>query len=424
MCGICGYISRKRIGIQTLEKMNDSMLHRGPDDSGAVQLEASDGYTVGMGHRRLAIMDLSSMGHQPMFSLDNNVCIVYNGEIYNFCELKIELQLRGYNFISQCDTEVVIAAYQEWGIDCFERFNGMFAIAIWDQKKEKLILARDRMGKKPLYYFINDRGDFVWASELKPIMAFPDFKRNIRTELIASYLCRNYIKAPDTIFENTYKLEPGQYIVWYKGEISKFYYWCVVEKYQMLKNSRKMDFNVAKDELRRLLLDSVNKRMLADVPVGVFLSGGIDSTLVASIAQVERKERVRTFTIGFNEKEQNEAAYAKQIARYLGTDHTEFYLEQNDLLSLIDQIPIYYDEPFADSSQIPSMLVAELAKEKVSVVLSGDGGDELFCGYGSYDNLVIAQRADWGGVFYIFYRIVNYCMIILYGRKCLMECKQ
>ena len=403
MCGICGYISKQKISLETLKEMNDSMLHRGPDDSGEIQMEASDGYTIGMGHRRLSIMDLSPLGHQPMANMDRQIYVVYNGEIYNFKELKMELQAKGYAFFSSCDTEVVVAAYQEWGTDFLGHFNGMFAIALWDAREETLILARDRMGKKPLYYFLDGTGTLVWASELKPIMKYPYFKKAIRADLISSYLCRKYIKAPDTIFEDTYKLEPGQCAIWHWGGVKKFYYWNAIDRYQQLKNSYNEDFQTSKSELKELLFDSVQRRLIADVPVGVFLSGGIDSSLIASVAKEITDERIKTFTIGFNEKEENEAEHAKQLASYLGTKHTELYLSNNDLLDMLEDLPTYYDEPFADPSQIPTMLVSKLARQDVAVVLSGDGGDELFCGYNAYENLRIAKKMDKiGGLLYPF----------------------
>lgn len=424
MCGICGYISKRGISFDALKRMNDTMIHRGPDDSGVVQQEMPDGYLLGMAHRRLSIMDLSSLGHQPMYSADKKICIVFNGEIYNFKELRVFLQKEGYKFVSECDTEVVIAAYCRWGTDFLSHFNGMFALALWDSRKNILLLARDRMGKKPLYYYIQDSETFVWASELKPIMEYPYFKKIIRKEIISSYLCRNYIKAPDTIFEDTYKLEPGQYIIWNKGTISKYQYWSVTERYKDLSKQICGSYGSMRKELQDLIFDSVDRRMIADVPVGVFLSGGIDSALVASVARRLKKEPIKTFTIGFETEKENEAQHALQLAQYLGTEHKELYLKENDLLDMLDELPRYYDEPFADSSQIPTMLVSKLASADVSVVLSGDGGDELFCGYGAYDNLKKAQNFDLLGGGMSLLKISSQSAIwdkIPYGMKAVIE---
>lgn len=391
MCGICGFISKNTITLEQLKQMNDTMYHRGPDDNGEEIYPASEGYNVGLAQRRLSILDLSALGHQPMHSEDKRVSVVFNGEIYNFNEIKNELQ--DYPFRSSCDTEVIIAAYLKWGIACIDRFNGMFAIAIFDRETQNLYLIRDRIGKKPLYYWLKDR-DLVFASELKPIMACPGIEKKIRTDIISRYLYHQYINAPDTIFENVYKLEPGMILQFHAGDINTWKYWDVKQVYHKQRQSEVTDYAQAKEELRELLKRSVKMRMIADVPLGAFLSGGYDSSMITAIAQSQSENPVKTYSIGFNEEKYNEAKFAKEVAKHLGTDHTELYIDENKMLDLVDSIAKYYDEPFADSSQIPTMLVSALARRDVTVVLSGDGGDEFFCGYNIYDKIGQAQKLD------------------------------
>ncbi len=398
MCGICGFISKNRITSEQLKAMNDTMYHRGPDDSGEEIYPAKDGYAIGFAQRRLSILDLSVLGHQPMHSVDKRVSIVFNGEIYNFQDIKEELE--DYPFCSTCDTEVIVAAYLKWGISCVDKFNGMFAIALYDRETEEIYLVRDRIGKKPLYYWYEE-GNLVFASELKPILACPGFEKKIRTEIIARYLYQQCINAPDTIFENVYKLEPGAVLRFKSGEITTWKYWDIKEVYKKQKENPVKDYVQAKSELKELLNRSVKMRMIADVPLGAFLSGGYDSSLITAIAQAQSDMPVKTFSIGFNEEKYNEAKYAKEVAKHLGTNHTELYISEKEMFEMVESIPKYYDEPFADSSQIPSMLVAQLAKQDVTVVLSGDGGDEFFCGYNVYDRVAQAQKLDGlGGLVY------------------------
>lgn len=367
------------------------MYHRGPNDSGEEIYPAKGGYSVGLAQRRLSILDLSPMGHQPMHSPDKRISVVYNGEIYNFQELKEELA--DYPFCSTCDTEVIIAAYLKWGIDCVSRFNGMFAIALFDRETEEFYLVRDRIGKKPLYYRL-EQGNLVFASELKPIMECPGFEKKIRTEVLSRYLYHQYINAPDTIFENVSKLEPGSILRFSQGNINTWKFWDIKEVYHRYKANPVEDYAQAKQELKDLLNRSVSLRMISDVPLGTFLSGGYDSSLITAIAQSLSPQPVKTYSIGFNEEKYNEAKYAKEVAAHLGTNHTELYISEKEMFDLVDSIPQYYDEPFADSSQIPTMLVSALAKKDVTVVLSGDGGDEFFCGYNVYDKIGQAQKLD------------------------------
>ncbi len=353
-------------------------------------------FSVGMAHRRLSILDLSELGHQPMLSSNEDVIVVFNGEIYNYKEIKEELQKKKYSFQSNCDTEVIIAAYQEWGYECFDKFNGMFAIAIYDVERKQLVLARDRLGKKPLYYYFH-RGTFCFGSELKPILKYPLFSKSINLDMVGNFLCNKCIPAPYTIFHNTYKLVPGTYLVYQNGEIKVSEYWNAVERKNGVESLQIEDYEDCKRQLESLLMDSIEKRMISDVPLGSFLSGGIDSTLITSLAQEVSEKPIKTFTIGFYDKEKNEAEYAAETAKYLGTDHHELYVSEQDILDTIEGLPNYYDEPFSDSSQLPCMLVSKMASEYITVALSGDGGDELFCGYKMYDWTWIAQKANWGG---------------------------
>ena len=391
MCGICGYISKTNITLEQLRAMNDTMYHRGPDDSGEEIYEMPDGWQVGFAQRRLSILDLSSLGHQPMHSHDKRVSVVYNGEIYNYRELREELS--DYPFRSNCDTEVIIAAYLKWGIRCVERFNGMFAIALYDRDKQNIYLVRDRIGKKPLYYWYEDH-NLVFASELKPIMKCPGFAGEIERRVLSRYLFHQYINAPESIYQNVYKVEPGSVLRFSGGEINQWKYWNVKKIYHEAQKNRIEDYQDAKTQLNALLKKSVKARMIADVPLGTFLSGGYDSSLVTAIAQECSESPVKTFSIGFHEEKYDEAKYARAVADYLGTDHTELYIDEQDMLDLVESIPQYYDEPFADSSEIATMMVSKLARERVTVALSGDGGDEFFCGYNVYDNVSKAQRLD------------------------------
>ncbi len=394
MCGICGTIRKREITPGQLKQMNDTMYHRGPDDSGQEFYEMKGGYQVGFAQRRLSIMDLSALGHQPMHSPDRRISVVYNGEIYNFKELREELA--DYPFRSDCDTEVIIAAYLKWGLSCLERFNGMFAIALYDREDETVYLIRDRIGKKPLYYWYQEE-ELVFASELKPIMACPDFPAEIDRGVLSRFLYQKYINAPESIYKNVYKLQPGAILAFRGGQIKTWKYWSVSEVYQAAVKNPVGSYEEAKEQLKALLVRAVSLRMIADVPLGSFLSGGYDSSLVTAIAQKHSASPIKTFSIGFHEERYNEARYAKAVADYLGTDHTERIIDEDDILSLVESIPKYYDEPFSDSSQIPTMLVSELAKKRVTVALSGDGGDEFFCGYNQYQNVAQAQVLDLAG---------------------------
>lgn len=399
MCGICGYVGKNIITKDQLTVMNDSMIRRGPNDAGVELYEAPGGYTVGFAQRRLSILDLSPLGHQPMHSADGRLSITYNGEIYNFQELRKELS--DYPFRSTCDTEVILAAYLRWGIACVEHLNGMFAIALYDRETQEIFLIRDRIGKKPLYYWKN--GDMlVFASELKPIMLCPGFRGEIRREVLSRYLFQQYINAPDSIFRNVYKLEPGSWLrcpVGRPADTEIHRYWDIASVYREKSGQPVEEYAEAKQGLKQLLRKATGERMIADVPLGSFLSGGYDSSLISAIAQEQLDTPLKTFSIGFREKRFDEAQYAREVAKHLGTDHTELYIDEPEMFDLVASIPQHFDEPFADSSEIPTMLVSALAKQKVTVVLSGDGGDEFYCGYNIYENVKQAQRLDTAGAF-------------------------
>ncbi len=394
MCGICGFMSRRTITKEQLTAMNDTMYHRGPNDSGAEIYEAAEGYRVGMAQRRLSILDLSPLGHQPMHAGDGRVTVVFNGEIYNFQELKKELS--DYPFRSTCDTEVILAAYLKWGIDCIKRLNGMFAIALYDRKLQTLFLARDRIGKKPLYYW-EEGGNLVFASECKPLIACPGFTKKIRLDILPRYLYQQYINAPESIFEDVYKVEPGTILTFRDGHSTSEKYWDVAQVYARMSKEPVRDYAQAKQGLKERLQKATAQRMIADVPLGAFLSGGYDSSLISAMAQEQSQIPLSTFSIGFKEKKYDEAGYAREVAKHLGTRHTELYIDEPEMFDLVESIPKYFDEPFADSSQIPTMLVSALAREHVTVALSGDGGDEFYCGYSIYENVKQAQLLDPAG---------------------------
>lgn len=390
MCGICGFITDKTIPKEALIKMNNSLAHRGPDDHGEEIYQIDHNICVGFAHRRLSIMDLSDKGHQPMHSPDQRVSVIFNGEIYNHRELRKEIT--EYPFCSECDTEIIIAAYLKWGMDFVEKINGMFAIALLDREDGTVYLIRDRIGKKPVYYHLDMNNNVVFASELKALFHSGIFRAEINRNVIGRFLYQNYIIAPDTIYQNTYKLEAGTVLKISKKKVEKYKYWDVADRYNVLKQDSIQDYVRAKRELKEILKRAVARRMIADVPIGAFLSGGYDSSLVCALAQECSGEPIKTFAIGFEDSAYNEAPYAKEVANVLGTDHTELYIAEKELLDILDSIPDYYDEPMADSSQIATMYVAELAKKDVSVVLSGDGGDELFGGYGIYPILQQVQK--------------------------------
>ncbi|MFH2098978.1 MAG: asparagine synthase (glutamine-hydrolyzing), partial [Pseudomonadota bacterium] len=388
MCGIVGFVDRAnfRALAKTLAGAVGSLAHRGPDDSGTHFFPESG---VGLGHSRLSILDLSAAGHQPMVSVDGRVAVVYNGEIYNFQALRKELAVRGHAFSTRTDTEVVLAAWREWGEGCLSCFVGMFALAVWDQEQGVLFLARDRLGIKPLYY-ARMEGGFFFASELKALMAFPSFARQVDPASLGLFLHYQYVPGPGTIFKDCFKLSPGHLAVISHSGFSVRPWWQIPDP--VSERDFPLSEEEAADELDRLVVQSVSDRLVADVPLGALLSGGVDSSLVAAAMVRAGASTPRTFSIGFPEAGFDEAPHARAVARHLGTDHTELYISPGEALDVVPQLAEMYDEPFADPSAIPTFLVSRLARSQVTVALSGDGGDEQFAGYVRYWMAETAHR--------------------------------
>ena len=381
MCRIAGAfsINENEIVPDHIQYMRDTMVNGGPDDAG---LWINYTRNIGFGHRRLSIIDLSSAGHQPMHTDCGRYTICYNGEIYNFREIREELERKGVNFRSDCDTEVLLHAFSCYGINCLSRFHGMFAFAIWDEEEATLTLARDRIGVKPLYYSLQN-GIFFFGSELKAIMAHPRFDKKLSNRGLELFLEYSYIPHPYTILEDTNKLGPGQWLTVNKhGTIESGTWWSLKDR--VVEDFDWDDKTAVEDELEMRLMRSFERRMVADVPVGLFLSGGIDSSLLLALLSRNSGRQLKTFTIGFNESEYNEADHAQKVASAFNSDHHELYLEPDRGLEIIDQLSTVWDEPFGDNSAIATYLVSEFAVQHVKVALSADGGDELFCGYPKY----------------------------------------
>jgi len=390
MCGFAGFIQTARVVpaeamAAHVERMADTLRHRGPDDRGS-WVDTDKG--VALGHRRLSIIDLSIEGHQPMHSASGRYVIAFNGEIYNFPELRSELERDPIRWRGHSDTEVMLAAFERWGVEAaLRRFNGMFAFALWDRAENALYLAVDRAGEKPLYYgWVGS--SFLFGSELKALRAYPAWRGDVDRDALATYMRYGCVPAPHSIYKSISKLRPAHYLKLTPADPraaeSKPYWSMRLAAEAGAAAPLRGDEEAIADELDRLLRDSVRMRMVADVPIGVFLSGGIDSSTIAALMQAQASAPVKTFSIGFHEEAYNEAKYAKAVAQHLGTDHTELYVTPEEAMAVVPQLPLSYDEPFADSSQIPTLLVSRLARSKVTVSLSGDGGDELFCGYVRY----------------------------------------
>jgi asparagine synthase (glutamine-hydrolysing) len=375
MCGICGFISQREkadTGAGIVRRMCALLQHRGPDEEGVVSFD-----NVSLGHCRLSIIDLAD-GQQPMSNPQKSIWIVFNGEIYNYRELRAELEREGFCFRTRSDTEVILHGYAAWGLEILGRLNGMFAFAIYDRERERLFAARDRLGKKPLYYH-QGANRFLFASELKGILADPAVPRDIDLEAVDKYFSYTQIPAPLTAFASVKKLRPGHYLLRERGELSIVQYWDV--RYELPERPLREEEYV--EELDSLLRESVRKRMISDVPLGAFLSGGIDSSTVVALMSALSPEPVKTFSIGFRERRYSELDDAKTVANALGTGHHE-QIVAPDAVDLLPEIVWQTSEPFADSSAIPTYCVSRFAREKVTVALSGDGGDELFAGYTRY----------------------------------------
>lgn len=382
MCGICGIANAngESVDREVLARLNDRLVHRGPDESGEWI-----GYSVGLAMRRLAIIDLTS-GHQPMFNEDRTVALVFNGEIYNYLELRALLSKAGHSFATQSDTEAILHLYEEYGSDGLTRLNGMFAIAIWDAPRQQLLLARDRAGKKPLYYS-HVGEEFVFSSELTSLLEHPSISREIDPTALDNYFALGYSPSPLTIFKHVKQLEPGCLLIWKAGREEVKRYWRLWPRPSRLRSEQE-----AAEQLLDLLKDAVRIRLHSDVPFGALLSGGVDSGLVVGLMSQLMNIPVHTFTVGFSEKSLDESRYAARIARHFGARHHHMVAQPHSVIDLVTKVIAHCGEPFGDSSAIPTYLVSEMARKHVTMALSGDGGDEVFGGYDSYRYHFLAAR--------------------------------
>lgn len=384
MCGFIGLLSSKKsFDPKRFSEAVNVMQQRGPDDRGVCTELVNNETLVAMGHRRLSILDLSQRGKQPMVSPRTGSIIVYNGEVYNYKIIRRELESQGFAFHSDCDTEVILAAYDHWGLDCVKRFNGMFAIMIYDKPGQKLVITRDRIGIKPLYYFHNEES-FGASSDLTSLVSLRKMKKDIDTEALKDYFAYGYYSRELTPLIGYKKLLPGHTLIYDigKADIKTSQYWNIMD--YIIAPRLQMDENEIIDATAEIIEDSVSLRMISDVPLGVFLSGGIDSSLVAACANKVSNTKMKTFTVGFSEEDMDEAPYAKKIANHLGTEHYELYVSDVGLTEALNKVLEYHDEPMADTSSIPTYLLSAMTKKYVTVALSGDGGDELQYGYKRY----------------------------------------
>ncbi len=394
MCGIAGglwFNDSRTIAASTLDAMTDSLEHRGPDDRGC-HLESlmrdATGITPGvaLGFRRLSIIDLAG-GHQPLCNEDGSVWLVFNGEIYNYRELRRRLEGSGHQFRSDSDSETIVHLYEDLGIECFEHLNGMFSVAIWDRNKKQLVLARDRLGKKPLFYQFHD-GQLLFGSELKALAASPTFKRELSPAAIDQFLTYQYVPHPHSIYQASHKLPPGHVAVIRDAQLQVHKYWNIDWKFE-----NNIDQQAAATQLDELLRDSIRLRLRSDVPLGAFLSGGIDSSLIVALSQAQLDQPLNTFSIGFHEADFDETKYARQVAAWVRSEHREYKVTP-DAVSILDKLVYHYDEPFGDSSAIPTWYLCQWTRQHVTVALTGDGGDELFAGYERYHALTLSRWID------------------------------
>lgn len=381
MCGICGYISEKhRASRDQLKAMADMIALRGPDDEG-YYVEGA----VALGQRRLSIIDIAT-GHQPIANEDKTIWIVFNGEIYNFQELRAELLAKGHIFATNCDTEVIVHAYEEYGDDCVKRFNGMFAFALWDEPRQRLFLARDRFGEKPLYY-VHHNSEFYFASEPKSLFAHPRISRELDLRSLSRYLCYEYVPWPYSMFKQIRKLPPGHTLVFERGDVKLSRYWDA-----QFRPMEHCDEEESGAELVRRLKEAVRLRLISDVPLGVFLSGGVDSSaLVALMAELIPSKQIKSFSIAFEDKSFDESHYARMVANHFDTDHSEHIFTLEALSAVLPEITSYMDEPLGDGSLMSTYLLAKFTHQKVKVALGGDGGDELFAGYPTFQAFQVAN---------------------------------
>ncbi|MFZ5365200.1 MAG: asparagine synthase (glutamine-hydrolyzing) [Patescibacteria group bacterium] len=384
MCGIAGYITKNQVDEKVLIKMRDALSHRGPDDAG-IFISADN--KVGLAHRRLSILDLSPAGHQPMSSADEKIWITFNGEIYNFLEIRKELENKGQTFKSNGDTEVIIYAYKEFGTGCLEKFNGMFSFVIYDSSKNQLFFARDRFGIKPFHYGFLPNGDFVFASEIKAIVQHPNFQKEIDYGALGDYFKYRYIPSPRTIWKSIKKLPHG-----HLGILNLDNFDLKIEKYYDLPEKIIGQPNSSIEQVEELIKDAVKKRLISDVEVGTFLSGGIDSSSISYFANKEH-EKIKSFSIGFMPEKYSELEDSEIVAEFLGTSHITKVIE-NVEDDIGDQLSYTYDEPHADSSNIPTYLLSKMTSENVKVALSGDGGDEIFAGYRWYRQYLLDSKIE------------------------------
>ncbi len=390
MCAICGIVNfsnEDSVDANTIERMTAAMAHRGPDDDGFFV-----NGNVGLGHRRLSIIDLSG-GKQPIFNEDGSAVIIFNGEVYNYAALTSELISKGHVFRTRCDTEAILHCYEEYGEDCVQHLRGMFAFAIWDARKRSLFVARDRLGIKPLYYY-RDQHKFAFASEIKALLELPGMPREIDPESLDLYLSLRYVPAPRTMFKHIFKLQPGHTITVSESGLRMRKYWDL--EYGSVLRRSPSDYI---EELRHLLFESVKMRLMAEVPLGVFLSGGLDSSaILAVMSKITGGSRIKTFSVGYEtasaeEEKSNEFFYARLAARMFSSDHHEFRVNASDFGNFIPELVWHLDEPLADPSCIPLYFISKLARRHITVVLSGEGADETLAGYGIYRRMLMLERA-------------------------------